>query len=69
VPGDVSQVLRESTGFRIVKLVAREEPRPFEFNEIRNELRQMYEQEKMGEIYESYVAKLRGKFHVATFGQ
>jgi peptidyl-prolyl cis-trans isomerase SurA len=68
-PGDVSQVLRESSGFRIVKLVAREEPRPFEFNEIRNELRQMYEQEKMGEIYVSYVATLREKFHVATFGQ
>jgi peptidyl-prolyl cis-trans isomerase SurA len=68
-PGDVSQVLRESSGFRIVKLVEREEPRPFEFDEIRSELRQMYEQEKMGEIYASYVAGLRGKFHVATFGQ
>jgi len=68
-PGDVSQVLRESSGFRIVKLVEREAPRPFEFNEIRNELRQMYEQEKMGDIYQSYVAKLRGRFHVATFGQ
>ena len=68
-PGDVSQVLRESSGFRIVKLLEREEPRPFEFGEIRDELRQMYEQEKMGEIYSTYVAELRGKFHVATFGQ
>jgi peptidyl-prolyl cis-trans isomerase SurA len=68
-PGDISQVLRESTGFRIVKLVAREAPRPFEFDEIRGELQKMYEQEKMEEIYARYVAQLRGKIHVATFGQ
>jgi peptidyl-prolyl cis-trans isomerase SurA len=68
-PGDISQVLRESSGFRIVMLVEREAPRPYEFDEIRGELRKMYEQEKMEEIYKTYVEQLRGKFHVATFGQ
>jgi peptidyl-prolyl cis-trans isomerase SurA len=67
-PGDISQVLRESSGFRIVKLVEREAPRPYEFDEIRGELRNMYEQDKMEDIYKGYVERLRGKFHVATFG-
>jgi peptidyl-prolyl cis-trans isomerase SurA len=68
-PGDISQVLRESSGFRVVKLVAREEPRPYEFSEIRTELQKMYEEQKMEEIYKRYVEQLRGKFHVATYGQ
>ena len=68
-PGDISQVLRESSGFRIVKLVEREDPRPYEFEEIRNELRQMYEQDKMEVIYKDYVEKLRGDFHIAIFRQ
>jgi len=66
-PGEISQVLRESSGFRIVKLVDREAPRPYEFEEIRNELRQMYEQDKMEVIYKGYVEKLRGDFHIAIF--
>lgn len=68
-PGDISQVLRESSGFRIVKLVDREDPRPYAFEEIRNELRQLYEQDKMEVIYKGYVEKLRGDFHVAIFRQ
>jgi peptidyl-prolyl cis-trans isomerase SurA len=68
-PGQISQVLRESSGFRIVKLVAKEEPRPYEFSEVRNELRQLYEREKMDEIYRRYVDQLRSKFHIANFRQ
>jgi peptidyl-prolyl cis-trans isomerase SurA len=68
-PGEISQVLRESSGFRIVKLVELEGPRPYEFNEVKSELRQLYEQEKMDEIYKGYVARLRDKFHIANFGQ
>jgi len=69
VAGDVSQVLRESSGFRIVKLVEREAPRPYEYNEIKQELRRMYEQEKMEDIYAGYVNQLRSKFHVAVYSQ
>jgi peptidyl-prolyl cis-trans isomerase SurA len=68
-PGQISQVLRESSGFRIVKLVAKEDPRPYEFSEVRNELRQLYEREKMDEIYRRYVDQLRSKFHIANFRQ
>jgi peptidyl-prolyl cis-trans isomerase SurA len=66
-PDDVSQVLRESAGFRIVKLVEREAPRPYDFDEIKPELRRLYEQEKMGEIYAGYVEDLRKKFTVVRY--
>jgi len=63
-PGDVSQVLRESAGFRIVKLVGREEERPVEFEDIRDQLRQLYQQEHMTAAYDEYIAGLRERFHV-----
>jgi peptidyl-prolyl cis-trans isomerase SurA len=66
-PGDISQVLRESTGFRIVKLIERQAPRPYEYDEIKPELLQLYEQEKMGEIYAEYVEGLRDKFTVVVY--
>jgi peptidyl-prolyl cis-trans isomerase SurA len=66
-PGDISQVLRESAGFRIVKLVERQAPRPYEYDEIKQELLRLYEQEKMGEIYAEYVADLRDRFTVVIY--
>jgi peptidyl-prolyl cis-trans isomerase SurA len=63
-PGDVSQVLRESTGFRIVKLVERDSPRPYDYAEIKEDLKRLYEQERFGKSYETYVQELRKKFPV-----
>lgn len=64
VPGDVSQVLRESAGFRIVKLLEREDARPYDYSEVKTELRRLYDQERMGSAYDEYVASLRDKFTV-----
>ena len=63
-PGDISQVTRESTGFRIVQLVQRDAERPYEFTEIENELKGYYEQQRFGSSYEEYVKELRKKFSV-----
>jgi peptidyl-prolyl cis-trans isomerase SurA len=63
-PGDVSQVLRESTGFRIVKLVERDASRPYDYAEIKEDLKRLYEQERFGKSYETYVQELRKKFPV-----
>jgi peptidyl-prolyl cis-trans isomerase SurA len=63
-PGDVSQVLRESAGFRIVKLVETEEERPYEYEEVKPELRKLYERERMEETYTEYIESLRKKFVV-----
>jgi peptidyl-prolyl cis-trans isomerase SurA len=62
--GDVSQVLRESNGFRIVKLVGREAQRPYKYAEVESELRNLYQQQYMSNAYDEYVAKLRDKFTV-----
>ncbi len=66
-PGDVSQVLRESAGFRIVKLVDQQEPRPYTFEEIRNELQRLYESEKLEVVYKVYVKDLRNRFTVQVY--
>jgi peptidyl-prolyl cis-trans isomerase SurA len=63
-PGDISQVLRESTGFRIVELIGREAERPYAYSEITQELRSMYRQEATSTMYADYVKGLRDKFTV-----
>lgn len=63
-PGDISQVTRESTGFRIVQLLARDAERPYEFSEIQSELKQYYSQQSFGSSYDEYVKDLRKKFSV-----
>jgi peptidyl-prolyl cis-trans isomerase SurA len=62
--GEVSPVFRESTGFRIVELVERDAERAYEFSEIENDLRRLYDQERFGANYDAYVAGLRKKFSV-----
>lgn len=63
-PGDISQVLREPTGFRIVQLLEREDARPYEFEEVREELRKLVEQQKMTAAYDKYLEGLRREFYV-----
>jgi peptidyl-prolyl cis-trans isomerase SurA len=62
--GEISQVTRESTGFRIVQLVERDPERPYEYAEIKDELKQYYQQQSFGQSYDSYVKELRKKFSV-----
>lgn len=62
--GDLSPVLRESTGFRIVKLLGREAERPYTFSEIHDQLEKLYRQSQMASVYDDYIAKLRKKFTV-----
>jgi len=62
--GQVSQVLRESSGFRIVKLLEREEEREYRYEEVKPQLRRMLEEKKMEEAYDEYIAKLRQEHYV-----
>jgi peptidyl-prolyl cis-trans isomerase SurA len=62
--GDISPVLRESTGFRIVKLLGRQESRPYTFDEVKDQLRQVLDQEKMAQALQDYVDGLRAQFYV-----
>ena len=63
-PNDISPVLRESAGFRIVKLLDREREREYSFDEVKGELRKGLEQEKMNTIFENYINGLREQFYV-----
>jgi parvulin-like peptidyl-prolyl isomerase len=63
-PGDISQILRESTGFRIVKLIDREANRHYSFEEVENEIRRSLENEKLALTYDGYIKNLREKFYV-----
>lgn len=62
--GDISQVLREPTGFRIVKLVERQSARPYEFDEVKDEIRGLIEQERLASAYDAYIAGLRDQYYV-----
>ena len=63
-PGDVSQVMRETAGFRIVKLIERDAERPYEFAEIKEDIKRLYDQQMFSKTYEDYIADLRKKFPV-----
>jgi peptidyl-prolyl cis-trans isomerase SurA len=63
-PGEFSPVLREPSGFRIVKLLERDGARPYNFEEVREELARVLEQEKLETLYDDYLGKLRNEFYV-----
>jgi peptidyl-prolyl cis-trans isomerase SurA len=68
-PGDISPVLREPSGFRIVKLLERESARPYAFDEVREELEQLLQQDKIEALYQEYLARLRNEFYVDVRAQ
>jgi peptidyl-prolyl cis-trans isomerase SurA len=66
--GEISPVLREPTGFRIVQLVASEGERPYVYDEIKDDLRKLAEQEKLASAYDAYLKGLRSEFYVDVRG-
>jgi peptidyl-prolyl cis-trans isomerase SurA len=67
--GELSQVLREPGGFRLVRLIAREGERPYTFAEIEDDLRKLAEQDKVASAYDEYLANLRKEFYVDVRGE
>jgi peptidyl-prolyl cis-trans isomerase SurA len=68
-PGEISQVLREPTGFRIVKLIEFEDERPYVYTEVQEDLRKLAEQEKLSSAYDDYLNGLRDEFYVDVRGE
>lgn len=62
--GGISQVLRESSGFRVVKLIEREEEREYRYEEVKGELERMLEEEKMESVYRDYISNLKKQHYV-----
>jgi peptidyl-prolyl cis-trans isomerase SurA len=63
-PGEISPVIREPNGFRIVKVLSRNEPRAYTYREARDELEKLIEQQKMQQRFKDYVDELRGIYYV-----
>lgn len=62
--GDISPVIREPEGFRIVKILSRSEARPYSFAEASNTLEEMIRQEKLQERVDEYVQELKDIYYV-----
>lgn len=63
-PGDVSPVIKETEGFRIVKILSRSPARPYTFAEARESLEEMIRQEKLQQRVDEYVQELKQLYHV-----
>jgi peptidyl-prolyl cis-trans isomerase SurA len=62
--GEISQVIKEPAGFRIVQITERQDARAVDYIEIKDRLRNALMQEKWTALIESYVWGLRDEFHV-----
>jgi peptidyl-prolyl cis-trans isomerase SurA len=66
--GDISQVVKEQKGFRIVKILGRTPQRDYTFEEAREELQRLIEQEKQQENVKEYVDELKEIYYVEVKG-
>lgn len=62
--GGLAPVIKDEKGFRIIKVVDRQQPRPFKFKEAEEELRNVLRQEKLQQRYADYVDSLKDKYYV-----
>jgi peptidyl-prolyl cis-trans isomerase SurA len=62
--GEISPVVRESKGFRIVKVLGRSPEREYTFDEARDELRRLIEQQKRQDRLKEYVDDLKDLYYV-----
>lgn len=63
-PGEITPVIREQGGFRIVKVLDRAPERPYTFVEARESLEEMIWQEKLQRKFQEYIAELKTIYHV-----
>ena len=67
--GEVAPVIKEAKGFRIVKILSRNAGRPYTYDEAKNELRKVLEQQKMQERLGAYVEELKKNHFVEIKGE
>jgi parvulin-like peptidyl-prolyl isomerase len=67
--GEVAPVIKEAKGFRIVKILSRNAGRPYTYDEAKNELRKVLEQQKMQERLGAYIEELKKNHFVEIKGE
>jgi peptidyl-prolyl cis-trans isomerase SurA len=67
--GEVAQVMKEARGFRIVKVLGRNETRAYSYAEAKDELRGLLENQKVEERIGSYIEELKKSYSVVIKGE
>lgn len=67
--GEVAPVIKERKGFRIVKVLGRTPARKYTFEEAREELEKLIDQQKRQERFQGYVEELKEMYHVEVKGE
>ena len=62
--GGIAPLIKEQDGFRILKVLGRTPPRPFTFEESKDELRRVIENRKVQERLQGYVDDLKAIYYV-----
>ena len=62
--GEIAPLIEDSKGFRIIKVLGRNEGRPYTLEEARSGIKELIEREKAVEKSEEYIADLRKMYHV-----
>ncbi|MCD6379609.1 peptidylprolyl isomerase [bacterium] len=63
-PGGVAPVVKDSKGFRIIKLLGSTQQRVYSFKEAQEDLKKLLRQERLQKNYADYVETLKGKYYV-----
>jgi parvulin-like peptidyl-prolyl isomerase len=66
--GEVSGLVKTMFGYHIIKLVEVNEPRQFEFDEVKDKIRQSLEKKQRETLYEEWMKGLKSKYQVQRFG-
>ncbi len=67
-PGGVTPVIREQKGFRIVKVLGWNPAREYSYDEAKDQLKNLIQQQKLQEKYTEYVGELKKLYYVDIKG-
>jgi len=63
-PGDVSDIVKTTFGYHIIRLEDRQEPRQLSLDEVKDEIRQKLREEKRKQLLDEYLQGLHKKYKV-----
>jgi len=67
--GEVAPVMKDAKGFRVVKILSWNEGRPYAYDEAKDQLRRVLEQQKVQERLGAYVENLKKDYSVEIKGE